>query len=117
MRGCGDCLPNSHLELTPTIIDHSPHEELSIDERQAIEAILANDDCPPEPFSHVGWIQQAIEWLRSEVGHDVALTEEIRQYNAGERFALVRFRSQSGPIFWLKATGEPNSMNSTSPES
>jgi len=100
--------PNSHFHLTATVMDQIPDEELSIDERQAIEAILANDGCPPGPFSHLGWIKPAIEWLRSEVGHDVAFTEDIRQYNASGRFALVRFRSQGGPVFWLKATGEPN---------
>jgi hypothetical protein len=98
----------SHLLLTATRIDEIQEEEMSPEERVVLQSILDDDARARGPFSRVGWIKEAIEWLRSEIGHDVRLTEEIRQYNASARFALVRFGTTTGPAFWLKATGGPN---------
>ncbi len=97
-----------HNSLIAASIDEISEEEMTGEEREAIKAILAGDGSTRGPFSRVGWIQEAMEWMRAEVGHDVEFTGEVRQFNASGSFALARFRTQSGPAYWLKATGEPN---------
>jgi hypothetical protein len=100
--------PESHLRLTATQVDDMPTEEINLEEREMLRASFDDGAHVHGPFSRVGWIKEAIEWIQAEVGQDVSFTEEIRQYNAGGRFALVRFGTTSGPALWLKATGEPN---------
>lgn len=97
-----------HTFLTATATDEIPEWELDLEERKALGAILASDGSVLGPFSRVGWIGEAIHWLRTELGPDVSFLDEIRQYNASGRFALVRFGTQGGRVCWLKATGEPN---------
>jgi len=96
-----------HIHLSAIAMDEIPEEELNHEEREAVGAILAGDERGLGPFSRMGWIGEAIEWL-SEFGPDVSFRDDIRQYNASGRFALVRFGTQRGPVCWLKATGEPN---------
>jgi len=98
----------SDLRLTPTAIDEIPVEEMNLEEREVLQAILDCNAGTRGPFSRAGWIKEALEWLRTEVGSDLAFTESIRQYNASGRFALLRFRTHAGSVLWLKATGEPN---------
>jgi hypothetical protein len=82
--------------------------EMASEEREVVEAILAGDRRPIGPFSCVGWIKDAVEWISAEVGHDSAFTWQVRQYNASANFALLRIATQAGPAYWLKATGAPN---------
>jgi hypothetical protein len=94
--------------LASASIDEIFEEDMAMDEREAIRAILADSGSARGPFSRVGWIQDAITWMRAEVGQDVQFTEDIHQLNASATFALIRFATETGPAFWLKATGEPN---------
>jgi hypothetical protein len=100
--------PGSDHRLTATRAGEIPAEDLNPEEREILDAILADRGPSRGPFSHVGWIKDAIEWIQAEVGPGVSFTQDIRQYNAGGRFALARFGTTSGPAFWFKATGEPN---------
>jgi hypothetical protein len=96
------------INLSAAVLDELPEEELNHEERKDIETILAGDGLTLGPFSRVGWIKEAIEWLRSEFGFHVSFVDDIRQYNASAWFALIRFGTQGGPVCWLKATGAPN---------
>jgi len=98
----------THDSLAAASIDKIAAEEMTSEEREAIKAILAGNGSTRGPFSRIGWIQEAMEWMRAEVGHEIPFTAEIHQYNAGAAFALVRFAAETGPAYWLKATGEPN---------
>lgn len=89
-------------------IDEITEEEMTSDEREVVKAILAGNVGMRGPFSRVGWIREAIEWMCAEVGHEIAFTGEVRQFNASASFALAHFPTQDGPAYWLKATGEPN---------
>jgi hypothetical protein len=60
------------------------------------------------PFSHLGWIDEAIAWMESATGRTFRSRGNIDQWNAGEGFALLTARSDDGRQYWLKATGEPN---------
>jgi hypothetical protein len=94
--------------LTATGIDEIPAEEMTSEERQVVEDILSGETGTRGPFSRIGWITEAMEWLHAAVGYKVVLAGGIRQYNAGGNFALVRFATEAGPAYWLKATGDPN---------
>jgi aminoglycoside phosphotransferase (APT) family kinase protein len=98
----------THDSLAAASIDKIAAEEMTSEEREAIKAILAGNGSTRGPFSRIGWIQEAMEWMRAEVGHGIAFTGDIRQFNAGGSFELARFRTQAGPAYWLKAAGEPN---------
>jgi hypothetical protein len=104
-----EILSSSSLHgLTACMIDDISAAEISSEEREAVEGILAGRIDGRGPFSRVGWVQEAIEWISVEAGHDIEFTGEIHQFNASGSFALVRFVTQAGPAYWLKATGEPN---------
>jgi hypothetical protein len=94
--------------LTTANIDEITKEEMTSEEREAVKAILVGDKESRGPFSRLGWIEEAMDWVCEVAGSKGALTGEIRQYNASASFALVRFAMQAGPAYWLKATGEPN---------
>jgi len=82
--------------------------ELSEQQRAQIASILADASHASSPFSRVGWIDEAITWLEAETGRKLSSKSDIKQYNAGGAFALVRFRVENDGDYWLKATGEPN---------
>jgi hypothetical protein len=94
--------------LAATDIEELPRAELNVEERDVIRDVLAEKPNSRGPFARVGWIEEAREWLGREVGGTNAITGEIRQLNASGRFALLRFKTEAGPDYWLKATGYPN---------
>lgn len=96
----------AHDRLAAASIDEIAAGEMTSEERESVRAILSGN--AHGPFSRIGWIQDAREWMRAEVGHDIAFTEEVRQLNASGSFALARFSTRAGPAYWLKATGGPN---------
>jgi hypothetical protein len=84
-------------------------QELSPTERCRLYDILTEHGPASQPFARLGWIEEAQQWIRDSVGDgSVEFTDDIRQLNASGTFALVRFATQSGRAYWLKATGEPN---------
>jgi hypothetical protein len=83
--------------------------ELNAKERATLTSLIAGNAAPFGPFSHRGWLKKAQEWIQSSIpNRDVEFTEEIRQFNAGETFALIRLGTKNGGAYWLKATGDPN---------
>jgi hypothetical protein len=94
--------------LTAASVDEISEAELTIEEREVVDAILTGRVGVRGPFARVGWIREAKEWMCAEVGHEIAFTEEVHQFNASATFTLVRFATKAGPAYWLKATGEPN---------
>jgi hypothetical protein len=94
--------------LTALRIDEISEEELTLSERKTVDAMLVGDSGSRGPFSRVGWIREAEEWLQASLGVPIARTEQIHQFNATGHFALVRFAIEDRSAYWLKATGEPN---------
>jgi hypothetical protein len=94
--------------LTAASLDQLPASEITEQQRAITQEILAGDCGDRGCFSRRDWIDEAMEWLRSETGKDTSLPGGIRQYNASGTFALARFRMQDGSAYWLKATGAPN---------
>jgi len=99
--------------LTAASIDELSDAEVDVEERSVVYEILAGNPGVRGPFSRVGWIQEAKEWLRTEVGRTDAFTGDICQFNASGTFALVRFGTREVPAYWLKATGKPNEREFT----
>jgi hypothetical protein len=77
-------------------------------QRKQLELTLACASNAGSPFTHIGWIDEAIGWFESETGKRLLSKSAIQQYNAGGHFSLVRFHTEDNCNFWLKATGEPN---------
>jgi len=92
----------------------SPEElsesSLREEERVSLLRLLSGDDIDRSPFSRIGWIDEARQWIQQTVrDREIPFNEEILQLNTGGGFALIRFGTDSGPAYWLKAAGEPNS--------
>jgi hypothetical protein len=94
--------------LNAVCINDIPEDELESDSRRLAESILSGTSSSSRPFSRLGWMKEAVHWLSTEVDRSLAHNSDIRQYNAGGTFALVRFDGHQGPSYWLKATGSPN---------
>jgi hypothetical protein len=95
--------------LRPVKVGDINEQALTAIERLAVMSIIAGKTQDRGPFSRVGWIEEAQEWIRDNVGdHRVEFSEDVRRYNAGGSFALVRFGTLQGPAYWLKATSAPN---------
>jgi hypothetical protein len=100
--------PEPYDGLAIASIDDGFEEEMTSEELEAVKAILPGAGNARGPFSRLGWIDEALEWMQAVAGHSVTFTGEVHQYNATGNFALARFATQGGPGYWLKATGEPN---------
>jgi hypothetical protein len=95
--------------LTPVKVGDLNEGALTAVERLTVSSIIAGETQARGPFSRVGWIEEAQAWIRESVSdHPVEFSEDVRQYNAGGSFALVRFGTLQGSAYWLKATGTPN---------
>jgi hypothetical protein len=90
-------------------IDCLDEVELNVEERASLKSLIAGDAAPSGPFSRRGWLKEAQEWIQSSIpDRDIEFTEEIRQLNASDTFALIRLGTKNGGAYWLKATGDPN---------
>jgi hypothetical protein len=90
-------------------VDQIGIAELGETERSELKAILSDAPNNRGPLSKIGWIREAQAWIQSSVGsHEIEFTDDIRQLNGGDTFALIRFGTRKGPAYWLKAVGEPN---------
>jgi hypothetical protein len=101
-------VPNSECELQPIEVSELYVSALDEQWREQLISALAGGRRSGGAFSQIGWIDEAILWLESETGRKVSSKHTIAQYNAGDGFSLVRFRTQDGRDYWLKATGVPN---------
>lgn len=59
-------------------------------------------------FARIGWLEEAMTWIRDQLGSSAALNDDVEQHNASGSFALIRFGTKGGHSYWFKATGEPN---------
>jgi hypothetical protein len=83
--------------------------ELTTQERPTVCSIIAGDTQGRGPFSKLGWVEEAQEWIQESMAtHRVDFSDDVRQFNVGGSFALIRFGTVHGPAFWLKATSAPN---------
>jgi hypothetical protein len=75
------------------------------DQRCALGAILATSNEDIGPFSRIGWVDEAKQWIRRSLPQrDITFNEDIRQLNGSGPFVLVRFGTRQGTGYWLKAT-------------
>jgi hypothetical protein len=70
--------------------------------------MLSGTGQPKGPFSRFGWLRDALKWLSESRGQECSEASDIRQLNASGTFALIRLGFSSGPAYWLKAVGAPN---------
>lgn len=101
-------VPGQPMGLKAVSLEQLQPPELSDQQLAQIASILAGGSNASGPFSRVGWIDEAIQWLEAETGRKLSSKRGIEQYNAGGSFALVRFRMEDDWDYWLKATGRPN---------
>lgn len=83
-------------------------DELSKKERIVLHELIVGHTGSRGPLSHVGWLREATDWVRSVIPANHELTGDFRQLNATGYFSLIRFSASRGPAYWLKATGGPN---------
>jgi hypothetical protein len=101
-------VPIRECELQPIEVSELCISALDEQWREQLMSVLAGGRRSGGAFSQIGWIDEAILWLESETGRTVSSKHTIDQYNAGDGFSLVRFRTQDGRDYWMKATGVPN---------
>jgi hypothetical protein len=87
--------------------DEIPDDELAEPERTQLLRVLADE--VTNPFSQIGWMNEAIAWVESTTGHNLNPKSGVEQYNAGGAFTLLHLSMEGGQSYWLKATGAPNS--------
>jgi hypothetical protein len=79
--------------------------EMTDIEYLTIERIIVGDTQARGPFSRLGWIDEAQEWIQQSVrDRHFEFAEEVRQLGCGSFSTLVRLEPSIGPAFWLKAT-------------
>lgn len=95
-------------ELVQTNMESLSDTEFDCGERATVHRILF-DYASLGPFSRRGWLREAQAWIQKSVQDKrIEFSGNLRQFNAGETFALVRLHTTDGDSYWLKATGEPN---------
>jgi hypothetical protein len=97
---CTELRWSSFVELSSSALSESQRARLS--------SVLEGSRDSLNPFSQIGWIDEAIAWCEAKTSRSLAGRDGIYQHNAGGAFALVRFRMEDGWDYWLKATGVPN---------
>jgi hypothetical protein len=93
-------------DLESVSLQKIPVTQLPEEERARVRQLL--DGVISEPFSRLGWLDEALQWAEAVTHQTFSSKAEIDQYNAGGAFTLVRLRADDGALYWLKATGEPN---------
>jgi hypothetical protein len=77
----------------------------------AARRVMKLDGTPPcdshEPFSRLGSFERISRWVDTRLPPSCRRTGTFRQLHANGRFALIRFETTSGAV-WFKATGAPN---------
>ncbi len=102
------CWQFTDYGLTSIPIEAFGDTDLSPSECLTIKKIIAGNIESRGPFSRIGWLDDAQAWVRHTVQDDDLRFDTIRQYTATGHFALVRFESSRGSIYWMKAVGVPN---------
>jgi hypothetical protein len=93
----------------PVSVGDIDERELTTPERLTVCSIIARETQGRGPFSKLGWVEEAQEWIQESVAtYRVDFNDDVRQFSAGGSFALIRFGTVQAPAFWLKATSAPN---------
>jgi hypothetical protein len=95
--------------LSAVRVEDLDEQELTATERITLCNILAGRVQDRGPFSKLGWMEEAQTWIREElVDRHLKFDEDVRQYSASGRVALIRFGTLHGPALWLKGASAPN---------
>jgi hypothetical protein len=74
-----------------------------------IDRLLTGDTTGRGPFSRLGWIEEALDWISGATNVDRSrFTEDVEQFNASPSSSLLRVGVKGGSTYWFKATGEGN---------
>ena len=95
------------VHLSSARADEIPDADLSKTERTNLQRVLQGQ--VTDPFSRIGWMDEAIAWVESKTSRRLCPKVGIEQHNAGGTFTLLHFLMADGSEYWLKATGAPNS--------
>lgn len=98
--------PQLSSDLEEVALDRIVSSELSNEEHHECQLLLQSGS--RNPLARIGWIDEVLGWVASITGRGFSTKNEIEQLNAGRGFALLRFRSDDGGGYWLKATSAPN---------
>jgi hypothetical protein len=99
-------IPDAHSGLKAVPLDKIASSEFSEQQRAHLVSLLSGDT--ETPFTQIGWIDEAIAWIVSATQRKLSSKSDIEQLNAGGAFSLIRFHTEDGWDYWLKATGDPN---------
>jgi len=99
-------VPDRNRELEEIRLEQVSSSELSEPQRAHVASLLSGDT--DSPFTQIGWIEEAIQWIESVTDGKLSSKSGIEQYNVGGSFSLVRFQMDDDRYYWLKATGASN---------
>jgi hypothetical protein len=88
-------------------LDRVPDGLFSTKQLLVLRTMVSGESEDRGPLSHCGWVEDAKRWMRESINPKMKISG-IEQHNAGGSFALLRFQTEEGQAFWLKAVGEPN---------
>jgi hypothetical protein len=98
--------PRVISNIEEVALDRIMSSELTSEERHDCQFLFEGKSTLP--VTHMGWIDDAIDWAASVTGGRFSAENDVEQLNVGGGFALLRLRSDDGRSYWLKATGVPN---------
>jgi hypothetical protein len=98
---------DTRIHFSAASVDDISDAELSDPERTKLQRVLGDE--VTDPFSRIGWMDEAIAWVESKSGRRLCPKDGIEQHNAGGAFTLLHLLMEDGSGYWLKATGAPNS--------
>lgn len=90
--------------LKKVSLQQIPDAELPEMQREAVEILL--DGCSKDEISRIGWIKEAVAWVEAKTHRTIQTESDIEQFSAGTGFALLRFRTDDGSKYWLKAASD-----------
>ena len=91
--------------LIPLQLDVLGDSEVTAAERTTMQKILMGETASCGPFSRLGWIEEAQEWILASAPYRAIEFSDRQGSSAGGSSALVRFGTRRPPAYWLKATG------------
>ena len=88
---------------------------ISSQERAILGNFLQGGSTGQRPFFQLGWVQGLYEWIdsTSAADHGFHFTTDLKQLNASPTSALLRLTRDDAKVFWFKASGPPNTRESS----